>query len=111
MRVKQTLVSSGRSFPTRSKSSTPGFDPPSIILYVTGNLARNIKWQALAEESPLESEGLIARILEMANGVFLWVTLVVASLVKGINQRDDISDLSKRLELLPIGLEIFIAIC
>jgi hypothetical protein len=78
---------------------------PDIETYVTGNLSRNNKWQRLAEQSPLQSADLITIVLERANGVFLWVKLVVASLLKGINNCDDISDLQKRLDLLPVGLE------
>ena len=39
-----------------------------------------------------------------ASGVFLWVVLVVRSLLRGLRNRDTIKDLRKRLEELPFGL-------
>lgn len=44
-------------------------------------------------------------IVERAQGVFLWVNLVVKSLLSGLGNRDDIADLQRRLRLLPTELE------
>jgi hypothetical protein len=41
----------------------------------------------------------------MASGVFLWVRLVVSSLISGFRRGDDITDLQVRLRALPSGLE------
>lgn len=42
--------------------------------------------------------------MEKANGIFLWVKLVVSSLVRGLQNRDEISDLRVRVNNLPDGL-------
>lgn len=44
-----------------------------------------------------------------ADGVFLWVSLVVSSLLEGLQNRDDISDLQRRIDLLPPDLESLFA--
>ncbi len=50
---------------------------------------------------------LIDEIVKRANGVFLWVTLVVRSLRRGLIYADTISDLERRLDSLPPDLETF----
>jgi len=50
-------------------------------------------------------ERRVNEVLCKAEGVFLWVNLVVKSLLKGLGQRDSISDLMRRLEVLPDDLE------
>ncbi|KAI1736544.1 hypothetical protein F4680DRAFT_257371 [Xylaria scruposa] len=51
------------------------------------------------------AEVLIESIVSRAQGVFLWVALVVSSLIAGLNSGDRVSDLEKRLALLPPDLE------
>jgi disulfide oxidoreductase YuzD len=48
---------------------------------------------------------LIKEIVEKAEGVFLWVNIVVKSLLSGIRNKDSILDLIQRLRLLPRELE------
>ncbi|MCJ1397597.1 hypothetical protein MMC11_000792 [Xylographa trunciseda] len=50
---------------------------------------------------------LVREIVDKARGVFLWVFLVVRSLRKGLKEGDDISDLQRRLRLLPTDLETY----
>ena len=50
-------------------------------------------------------EDLVSQIAEKAQGVFLWVFLVVRSLLRGLTNADAISDLQRRLALLPSDLE------
>lgn len=47
---------------------------------------------------------LIGKVVTKASGVFLWVALVVASLISGMNYGDRVLDLQKRLDLLPSEL-------
>ncbi|KAF2439909.1 hypothetical protein P171DRAFT_421174 [Karstenula rhodostoma CBS 690.94] len=54
-----------------------------------------------------EYDQLIGEIVQRAQGVFLWVRLVVSSLRNGIVNGDPISLLRKRLEGLPDDLEKF----
>lgn len=51
------------------------------------------------------AETLIESIVSTAQGVFLWVALVVSSLIAGLTAGDRIVDLEKRLALLPSDLE------
>ncbi|KAF1355924.1 hypothetical protein EJ07DRAFT_168080 [Lizonia empirigonia] len=44
---------------------------------------------------------------DKAEGVFLWVSLVVQSLLRGLTSSDRMSDLQRRIELLPPSLEDF----
>lgn len=48
-----------------------------------------------------KAEKLITSIVQKASGVFLWVKLVVASLLSGLEHGDRIEDLEKRLAALP----------
>ncbi len=47
---------------------------------------------------------LIQEIVEKSSGVFLWVALVVRSLVEGLQNRDKITEMRERLEELPRDL-------
>ncbi|MCJ1285388.1 hypothetical protein MMC26_004728 [Xylographa opegraphella] len=50
---------------------------------------------------------LCEEIVIKAQGVFLWVFLVVRSLRKGFKEADDITDLQRRLRLLPADPETY----
>jgi hypothetical protein len=47
---------------------------------------------------------LVKEILSKANGVFLWVSLAVASLLKGLSCGDEICHLQARLKAIPRSL-------
>jgi hypothetical protein len=47
---------------------------------------------------------LIQNVVDAAKGVFLWVFLVVRSLLEGLTNADRIVDLQRRLRLLPTDL-------
>ncbi|TVY80314.1 hypothetical protein LSUE1_G006860 [Lachnellula suecica] len=76
-----------------------------IELYTTEKLQMNSKFQRLAIQEPEQAPILILEIVMKADGVFLWVKLVVASLLAGLRNRDELSDLHQRLLALPKGLE------
>ncbi|OQV04091.1 NACHT domain-containing protein isoform 2 [Cladophialophora immunda] len=50
------------------------------------------------------ADQLIESIVVKADGVFLWVTLVVSSLIAGMNAGDRVSDFMRRLDQLPPDL-------
>jgi hypothetical protein len=52
-----------------------------------------------------EAPKLSLEIIDKADGVFLWVKLVVISLLRGLRNSDHVSDLQRRLRLLPPSLE------
>ncbi|KAK5122892.1 hypothetical protein LTR85_003457 [Meristemomyces frigidus] len=57
-----------------------------------------------------EAEALVAAIVEKAQGVFLWVYLVVSSLRSGLIEGDDVATMSERLQGFPSDLEEFFRI-
>ncbi|KAG8531407.1 uncharacterized protein KY384_003036 [Bacidia gigantensis] len=60
-----------------------------------------------AKRDPQMYNDLINEIVENAEGVFLWVFLVVQSLRRGLTNRDTAIELRKRLRTLPKDLETF----
>ena len=73
--------------------------------YVTDTLGNHRQFQRLALQDPRRTSALIEDIVMKAEGVFLWVKLVVKSLLAGLSNRDNITDLQQRLKLLPSDLE------
>ncbi|KAE9367301.1 hypothetical protein N431DRAFT_494351 [Stipitochalara longipes BDJ] len=63
------------------------------------------RMKRLYDSQPLEGAKLVQEIVEKAAGVFLWVRLVVSSLLHGLMNRDKIADLQRRIRLLPSELE------
>lgn len=73
--------------------------------YVNDNLKVSQRYQRLSLQEPVKALSLVEEIVSKADGVFLWVKLVVRSLLSGLGKHDDISDLQHRLRLLPTDLE------
>ncbi|KAL6892126.1 hypothetical protein GGI43DRAFT_414173, partial [Trichoderma evansii] len=76
-----------------------------IKLYVIDKLGTNKNIQKLLRHEPGKSQWLIDSIVNRASGVFLWVSLVVKSLISGIRDGDDTEALYHRLCSLPADLE------
>ncbi|KAL2068281.1 hypothetical protein VTL71DRAFT_16379 [Oculimacula yallundae] len=76
-----------------------------ISAYVNDHLNGNKRMKQLSLKSPEQAEELVDEIVSKASGVFLWVRIVVASLLDGLMNRDKISDLQARLNLLPDDLD------
>ncbi|KAK0103307.1 hypothetical protein ONS95_005337 [Cadophora gregata] len=76
-----------------------------IETYINDTLCRNKKMKELYISEALEAPRLVQEIIAKASGVFLWVRLVVTSLLRGLMNRDKIRDLQRRLDLLPDELE------
>jgi hypothetical protein len=96
------FVRSFRSFPTLRLQDL-NFD--DIKQFVNDTLGRNDQMQELQRKEPEHAPALSQEIIEKADGVFLWVRLVVHSLLRGLRNSDHISDLQRRLRLLPPSLE------
>ncbi|OPB36150.1 hypothetical protein A0O28_0109250 [Trichoderma guizhouense] len=77
-----------------------------IRTYATDKFLGNKIFKQVADTNP-EYKNLIEQVVDNAEGVFLWVYLVVKSLLDGIRNRDLLSDLKSRLEGLPQNLEEF----
>jgi hypothetical protein len=73
-----------------------------IKTYARDKLSERIVFSS--DEKAVLSE-LVSKILEMSSGVFLWVKLVVRSLIEGFTNQDQIKDLQRRLEKLPPELD------
>ncbi|KAF8850535.1 hypothetical protein BDZ45DRAFT_696655 [Acephala macrosclerotiorum] len=76
-----------------------------IQYYVADTLEHHRQFQRLALKQPRRTSDLVNEIVRKAEGVFLWVSLVVKSLLSGLSNRDDMRDLQRRVRLLPSDLE------
>jgi hypothetical protein len=76
-----------------------------IKIYAHDKLSAHGRIIQLSRRDPLFLEQLVIEILDMSAGVFLWVTLAVKSLLKGLSNLDSIPDLQKRLRELPPELD------
>ena len=78
-----------------------------IRYYVTSTLQDDSRFAQFRKREPKYADQLIENVVSKASGVFLWVHLVVASLLAGMGFGDGVSDLQKRLDLLPPDLGRF----
>jgi hypothetical protein len=78
---------------------------PDIQAYVSANFRENKQFIRLLEHNHDFASQLENDVVEKSSGVFLWVYLVVNSLLDGIRNSDRIADLQRRLEDLPSDLE------
>ena len=76
-----------------------------ITMYVEDRLAKSPQLSTLATPTSNEVQRLVEEIVSSASGVFLWVKLVVDSLLGGVQAGDEFHDLWKRLQCLPRDLE------
>ncbi|KAI9868493.1 MAG: hypothetical protein M1813_005937 [Trichoglossum hirsutum] len=76
-----------------------------IATYVNDRISRHSRIMQLSQEDPFCARNLITEIVTSASGVFLWVKLVVRSLLEGLRNFDTVFDLQQRLQELPQDLE------
>ena len=76
-----------------------------IILYVRDELEENEAFRNLKRQEGIACATLVDEIVDKAEGVFLWVFLVVRSLTSGLQNADRIMDLQRRLRRFPSDLE------
>jgi hypothetical protein len=76
-----------------------------ITAYVNDNLAQHPQMVHLTADHDTGAKALVEEIVSSAAGVFLWVKLVVRSLLGGLQNGDNIEDLQSRLRDLPRDLE------
>ena len=81
------------------------FTSNDIRSYVQENFRANPGFVAREKLDPLYAATLINNVSEKASGVFLWVSLVVRSLMEGFSGGERLSDLQARLDELPSDLE------
>jgi hypothetical protein len=73
--------------------------------YVRTQFEENRSVSFIRRDEPERINDLEESIVARASGVFLWVKLVVESLLEGLQNYDRASDLQRRLEALPTDLE------
>jgi hypothetical protein len=76
-----------------------------IKIYVDTRLRKDKSFLGFYKKEPKGTIALVKEIVDSAEGVFLWVRLVVDSLLEGITYRDRLRDLKSRLRALPKDLE------
>jgi hypothetical protein len=95
------------AFKTRPKLRMQDLTRQDIHLYITDRLVHDKMMEELSLQEPIACAKLVEEISEAALGVFLWVELVVKSLLNGLSNKDRIEDLLRRLKALPRGLAAF----
>jgi hypothetical protein len=75
-----------------------------IYFYVKTKLEGQDEVLRLVQDQPGEFASLINEIILKASGVFLWVSLVVKSLIEGLTNYDRMSDLRRRVKEIPDDL-------
>lgn len=76
-----------------------------IATYVVSKFENNAHFRHLQSSHPQASAGLLDQIVAKSSGVFLWVYLVVQSLLVALQNSDRLSDVEARLNELPGDLE------
>jgi hypothetical protein len=69
--------------------------------YIDGKLQESKRWKNLTLVEPIRAPNLISRIREKAVGVFLWVRIVVETVVQSLVDGDNIRELEVQLNSLP----------
>ncbi|KAK2760510.1 hypothetical protein CKAH01_16470 [Colletotrichum kahawae] len=93
------------SFQRKPSLKMEDFTKADITLFATEKLTENIMFAKLQRLDEKSARPLIDEVSEKASGVFLWVTLVVKSLLDGLRDGDKLEDLRARLQELPPDLQ------
>ncbi|KAL6718207.1 hypothetical protein ACLMJK_004295 [Lecanora helva] len=80
-----------------------GYD---IRTYISSRFEGDERFIALESRDP-RSSGLVDQIVRNAQGVFLWVRIVVGNLLRGITNEDNLADLHRRLDSFPTDLTAY----
>lgn len=75
------------------------------MTYVKSHFEGDSNFERVQTLDPGFSRSLFDKIVNNSEGVFLWVRLVVESLLDGMREGDRVSDLQKRLDAIPKDLE------
>ncbi|KAF6812056.1 hypothetical protein CSOJ01_05337 [Colletotrichum sojae] len=75
-----------------------------IRLFASEKLAENPMFAQLQNFDENSASALVEEVSQKASGVFLWVSLVVKSLLDGLRDGDTVANLQSRLLELPAGL-------
>ncbi|ODH49869.1 hypothetical protein GX48_03958 [Paracoccidioides brasiliensis] len=78
-----------------------------IKIFAQDSLYNHPRFSRALVMEPQRAPKLVSDIVNKASGVFLWVYLVVRSLMDGLTNADRMDDLQRRLDQLPADLEQF----
>ncbi|KAK2010211.1 hypothetical protein LZ32DRAFT_563385 [Colletotrichum eremochloae] len=78
-----------------------------MMRYVRDTLDQNSNFEMLKQSQETEAAKLVKDIAEKSEGVFFWVSLVVKSLLRGLDNGDDLAVLQQRLSEFPSDLDRF----
>jgi hypothetical protein len=73
--------------------------------YVDDRFNKDPRIRRIVRKEPEAGQDLMNEIVTRADGVFLWVILVVRALLEDLRTGDKITDLRSRLHILPISLD------
>jgi hypothetical protein len=76
-----------------------------IRRFIRGRFINHPSMLSLRQKEPQKTQWIIQTIIEKASGVFIWVSLVVKSLIDGVINHDTITDLKERLRQIPPDLD------
>jgi energy-coupling factor transporter ATP-binding protein EcfA2 len=76
-----------------------------IKVYVESKFNASPRFSEIRRRDPASADELCTAIADRSSGVFLWVHLVVKSLLQGISNGDEFLELRERLAELPSDLE------
>ena len=76
-----------------------------MVQYVVDKFRGDQRLRIVLQEDVFDGEKFVKELVTRANGVFLWVTLVVRSLTKDYCEGDRVLDLRRKLLLLPTSLD------
>lgn len=93
------------AFSTNSSLMLQHLTKGDILNYATDKLCNHPGYVEMQRRESAFAARLIETLATRSEGVFLWVSLVIRSLMTGLSNSDRISDLQKRLDKLPSGLE------
>ncbi|EKG19373.1 hypothetical protein MPH_03236 [Macrophomina phaseolina MS6] len=93
------------AFDGRPSLSLEQLTESDIELYVKDRFLQSEMFLKLQEREPERCEDLIHEIARSSDGVFLWVQLVMAALLEGIQDNDTTKDLRNRLREYPSELK------
>ena len=81
------------------------FTKPDIVKYVRSRMGDSPAFQELRGPFAADVEKLESQIIEKANGVFLWVVLVVQNMINTAQDNNDLGEIWKVFGTLPVGLQ------
>ena len=80
---------------------------PDIETFVSRKFGEESIFRQYRKKNPQASQKLVASVVTKSEGVFLWVDLVVRSLIRGLQNSDAIETLQERLNKMPGDLNAY----